>query len=220
MRKQKDRKRKGQERIRKKETNKNKRAFCIFKLRLLLSVIETYIHIHTQQSTSRRWRMPFFSLGFWSPFLLQLDLFFHRLLLQVFHLSPPRKRQWRNIPHLFVAQHHTRGGCSCSPRGSQTPSCLIQTKLLKWPYLTPDEDSWVSSHRQNAAWAVVVVVVVVAAAQLLRFQPSTSCFCALLLLASCSGKKGNYGMEWSERSGFLQRNLHSLWQTMAWYVCV
>jgi hypothetical protein len=27
-------------------------------------------------------------------------------------------------------------------------------------------------------------------------------------------------MEWSERSGFLQRNLHSLWQTMAWYVCV
>jgi hypothetical protein len=103
--------------------------------------------------------------------------------------------------------------------------CLIQTTLLKWAYLT--HESWrrlmsiiTSSKcclgRCCCCWCFVVV----AAAQLLRFQPSTSCFWALLLVASCSGKKGNYGMEWSERSGFLQRHLHSLWQTMAWYVCV
>lgn len=48
----------------KKKTNKNKRSLSYLQLRLLLSVIETYIHIHTQQSTSRRWRMPFFFAAF------------------------------------------------------------------------------------------------------------------------------------------------------------
>jgi hypothetical protein len=119
----------------KKKTNKNKRSLSYLQLRLLLSVIETYIHIHTQQSTSRRWRMPFFLAAFDRHFRCSWT--------------------WSSIcsssssSSLSICPHHERGNGGifriCSSHNTthvevvQVPHavvkpllCLIQTTLLKW----------------------------------------------------------------------------------------
>lgn len=97
---------------------------------------------------------------FWSPFSLQLDLVFHLFVFFFFKSSicPHHERGNGGIFRICSSHNTTHVEVVQVPHAVVKPLlCLIQTTLLKWAYLTHDEDSWVSSHRQNAAWTVVVV---------------------------------------------------------------